>query len=104
MQNHSNHNIVYLSFSVTDFNDVKVTKTTLHVNKCNWNKASNLDVQQYQLNLNDNLSAMNITGDTYSCTTVIIIIFNISMKLFISFSISTMVPIPKGSNKDLTNV
>ena len=38
------------------------------MNKCNWNKASNLDIHQYQLNINDKLSRINITGDTYSCT------------------------------------
>ena len=66
--NHSSHNIVYMSISVTDF--YRITQIdcnqTVHI----WSKATSKQIEQYQLCLNNKLRAIDQMSSAYVCTDV----------------------------------
>ena len=69
--NHSSHNIVYMSISVTEF--YRITQIDCNQtlpSTCIWSKATSKQIEQYQLCLNNKLRAIDQMSSTYVCTDV----------------------------------
>ena len=69
--NHSSHNIVYMSISVTEFYHI----TQIDCNQALpttwiWLKATSKQIEQYQLCLNNKLRAIDQMSSAYVCTDV----------------------------------
>ena len=66
--NPSNHNILFLSITVTDFNNITIVNSNKRINpSCVWSKATDIHIEQYQLCLDNKLSAIDLQNSAYFC-------------------------------------
>ena len=66
--NPSNRNIVFLSITVTDFNNITIVNSNKRINpSCVWSKATDIHIEQYQLCLDNKLSAIDLQNSAYFC-------------------------------------
>ena len=78
--NPSNHNILFLSITVTDFNNITIVNSNKRVNpSCVWSKDTDIHIEQYQLCLDNKLSAIDLQNSAYFCKKKIYIVYVLSI-------------------------
>ena len=66
--NPSNHNILFWFITVTDFNNITIVNSNKRINhSCVWSKATDIHIEQYQLCIDNKLSAIDLQNSAYFC-------------------------------------
>ena len=66
--NPSHPNILFLSITVTDNNNITIVNSNKRINpSCVWSKATDIYIEQYQLCLDNKLSVIDLQNSAYFC-------------------------------------
>ena len=66
--NPSNHNILFLSITATDFNNITIVNCNKIINPSYvWSKVTDIHIEQYQLYLDNKLGAIDLQNSAYFC-------------------------------------
>ena len=64
--NPSNHNILFLSINVTDFNNITIVNSNKRINpSCVCSKATDIHIEQYQLCIDNKISVIDLQNCAY---------------------------------------